>query len=368
MYCVDCGAPNPEGNNFCNQCGKSLIQPAASEAQVAASQDTTSAEARSMAHPATIIIAICSVLLIIVLVVLSNRGVGDKAATTQPETPTVQQEPPPAGVSLHAYDLLKDPYSYKGKMVVLDVYPQPIMTDGRVLGYSNPPRSESARMISFGFTGVRFARMLSEDQALYDVIDAERHLLGQIAVTSPSKSPHDLAVNLNWDVEPLGSLEGSNALGGTVTVPAVRFWGYTDQRNASQINQTEAQPADQRNASQSNQTGTKFAEAIKPSPLSGDDLAVQNLVRGKIRATKFLLSSQPDLSHIEWFVIKNGRMKCDGCWYVSCYIKVKRPPLVGLDAVAPGNPLVISDWDVNLRTQTVTPSSGDTAKLFDTAQ
>ena len=157
----------------------------------------------------------------------------------------------------------------------------------------------------------------------------------------------ELDVKRPWDVEPRGSLEGSNAMGGTVTVPAVKFWGYTDQRNASQ----------------NNQTGTQFAEAIKSSPLSGDSAV--NLVKGKIRPTKLLLSTQPDFNQSKWEVVKKQTV-CDGCWFVMYIINVKHPPLVYSYPVE-GRPVVV-DWDVNLRTQTVTPSGPDTAKLFDTSQ
>ena len=66
MYCGGCGAPNPEGNNFCKQCGRRSFNRKTSEPQIAGSKDMDPpAEVRSMPHPATIIIAICSFLVII---------------------------------------------------------------------------------------------------------------------------------------------------------------------------------------------------------------------------------------------------------------------------------------------------------------
>jgi hypothetical protein len=363
MYCGGCGTPNPEGNNFCKQCGRVLIQPTESKPQIAGSKDTDSPEeVRSMAHPATIIIAICSFLVVILLVLLVTQ---DKTTTKTQQTTSTEAKPIVDDATLHPYDLFKNPYSHKNHVVALNAEAWPMLYNGQLLRYID---GGSVR-VGFGYSGLHFTKMLDERTAVYDIMGMEAsghsdfEMLGQLAVQgSPSG---ELDVARMWDVEPLGSLEGSNALGGTVTVPAVRFWGYTDQRNASQINQTEAQLADQRNASQNNQTGTQLAEAIKPSPLSGDSLVVQNLVRSKIRPTQFLLNTQPDFSHSEWQIVDTQTVY-HGCWYATYYINVKNVPK---EYYSPyGHPAVYASWKVNLRTQTVTPSTPDTAKLFDISQ
>lgn len=232
MYCGGCGTPNPEGNNFCKQCGRALIQAKESEPQIAGSKDMDPPEeVRSMPHPATIIIAICSFLVVILLVLLIAQ---DKTTTKTQQSTAAEAKPTVDDATLHPYDLLKNPYSHKNHIVTLDAESWPTLYNGQLLQYSNG----GAGAVSMGYSGLRFKQMLDEQTALYDLMGMEMQgnsdliFLGQMAIKgSPSG---ELDVKRPWDVEPRGSLEGSNAMGGTVTVPAVKFWGYTDQRNASQ--------------------------------------------------------------------------------------------------------------------------------------
>jgi hypothetical protein len=119
------------------------------------------------------------------------------------------------------YKLLKDPYIYKNKIVVLDVKREPILIDI----YNGPVYEEIPG-------GLLFNRMISEDVALYDIMgliapaeDRNVKMLGQIAIGVPSNQ-HQLQTEYDWEVEPLGTMEGTNGFGATLQVPLVRFRRY----------------------------------------------------------------------------------------------------------------------------------------------
>jgi len=132
---------------------------------------------------------------------------------------------------MRAYDLIKNPYRYKKRLVMLDVTSRPVLYDGAVIQYA--PGDDSRMGKSLGLLGLRFNRMVSEDTALYDVmaLDSTNHMdsemIGQIAVIV-SQGQEELDLGRYWEVEPLGIAEGTNTFGATLTVPRVRFWRYGD--------------------------------------------------------------------------------------------------------------------------------------------
>ena len=188
-----------------------------------------------------VIIGFCIVAAFIVLmiigVIVDRSGAKSESSTTTEAKPVVDE------ITLHPYDLLRNPYSHKNHIVTLNAEEWPMLYNGQVLRYLD---GGSVR-VGLGYSGLRFKKMLDEHTAVYDIMgmdaqgSSDLEMLGQLAVQGSPGG--ELDVTRMWDVEPLGSLEGSNALGGTVTVPAVRLWGYTDQRNATQQERPATAPA-----------------------------------------------------------------------------------------------------------------------------
>ena len=158
-------------------------------------------------------------------------------------TPKTEEiEPPSAGIMLHPYDILRNPFKYRNNMVTLDVVSRPILYNGSFVQYSEGVFTVDPRIRDqFGLMGLRFRKMLSEDTGLYDVMGIEGSFyassdpifLGQIAVTHSAQNG-ELEVDHDWRVEPLGTTQGTNALGATIDVPVVKFWGYAGQNNGKQ--------------------------------------------------------------------------------------------------------------------------------------
>jgi hypothetical protein len=83
--------------------------------------------------------------------------------------------------------------------------------------------------------GIQFQRMLTENEALYDVMgldmkDASSGLrtIGQllVLVPNPRPQPHPGSV---WLVRPLGVETGTNYFGAVIQTPKVQFLRYTDE-------------------------------------------------------------------------------------------------------------------------------------------
>lgn len=144
-------------------------------------------------------------------------------------------EPPLANVTVHAYSLLKDPYSHRGQMVTLNVAERPLMYEGSAIRYVDIGGGDPRMGIELGMMGLRLNRMMSEDVALYDILgmDADGNstsrMLGQLVVVLPA-GRRDLDFGRYWEVEPLGVVEGTNGFGAPIQVPEVRFWRYADER------------------------------------------------------------------------------------------------------------------------------------------
>jgi len=141
---------------------------------------------------------------------------------------TVRTENKDATVPLiHPYDLVQNPFAYRAREVRLDVGSWPYMLNGQVYRWS-PMAGGTMR-------GIQFQRMLTENEALYDVMgldmkDASSGLrtIGQllVLVPNPRPQPHPGSV---WLVRPLGVETGTNYFGAVIQTPKVQFLRYTDE-------------------------------------------------------------------------------------------------------------------------------------------
>jgi hypothetical protein len=262
MFCNECGAPNPDAAKFCNSCGRSLtnsapppprIDPDVVKRQFPIDTEvSTGASGRNLSNSAGnaspieweaesssglgkyIGIFLAAIFVIAVVVFVTRKSLDSNTITS------TQVEPPHANVIIHPYDLVKDPFKYKNTLVILDIIPRPMLSNGSIMGYlpapvdrnSDTSPEDEVTLVQAGLLGLRFSRMTSADTALYDVMAAntdfpghDTDVLGQIAVIVPT-GQHELALVRAWVVEPLGTLEGTNALGARLRVPLVKFWRY----------------------------------------------------------------------------------------------------------------------------------------------
>lgn len=160
------------------------------------------------------------------------------SSDVQVQKPVENREPPLADVTLHPYDLLKDPFSYKNRAVTLNFMERPVLYNGALVQYANIGSADPRMAANYGLLGLRSNRMLSPSLALYDILGVNANhqsgseLLGQLAVVLPDNRG-TLEMSRYWEVEPLGVLDGTNGFGAAIQIPQVRFWQYTDERNQS---------------------------------------------------------------------------------------------------------------------------------------
>lgn len=142
--------------------------------------------------------------------------------------------PPSSGLTLHAIELLNRPEDHVGKMIGLDGWS---MSTPPSYGYVFYRRWPKQAAILGRLTGLQFNRMIADDICLFDVYEdneqgdflqrKDRQFAGQIAVkmSSPGRIPDVFQL---WDVEPLGTVEGTTEAGLVIRIPTVRFWHYHD--------------------------------------------------------------------------------------------------------------------------------------------
>jgi hypothetical protein len=143
--------------------------------------------------------------------------------------------PQVSGITLHPYDLLKNPYQAKERLVQLELNSRPVLYGGAVIQYSGPVNP--AIGARFGLMALRLDRMADENVALYNIMGIEAGAsdgdsLGQLAVVLPEGTT-ELRLDRNWMVEPLGPLKGTNYVGADIQIPAVRFWRYAGNGDES---------------------------------------------------------------------------------------------------------------------------------------
>jgi hypothetical protein len=165
--------------------------------------------------------------------------------------------PPSSGLTVHPYELLKNPFNLKGHLVLLELRSRPVLYNGSVVQYSG--EIEPKFGIRLGLMALKLNRMLAEDQALFDVMgveagNSEGEMLGQISVTLPPNIT-DLDLGRIWAVEPQGTIEGTNGFGAAISIPSMRFWHYQDG-NEEVMQNAQPQPS-QDSSSVSNSNNDK---------------------------------------------------------------------------------------------------------------
>jgi len=344
MFCTKCGAGQADDTSrFCSKCGAAIpskiyqpnVPSDSSTGQVTGDISTQPRLRTSWLLAGTALIAL--------LLYAEFSSDTQKTDSPAPIASNISQrrEPPQANVTLHAYDLLQNPYSYRNQIVVLNLLERPVLYNGSVIQYANIGGTDPRVATQLGLMALRLNRMISAETALYDVMgvsadySSDAEMLGQLAVILP-EGRKTLELDRYWEVEPLGVLQGTNGFGAPIQVPQVRFWRYSDERH----------PASHE--------------------LSGDGLRAVNLVKARIKSTQYLMSLEPDFNWTRWDAV-NNKDECDGCWYVTYGVKVKAKSTSDYDYYENGA------WWVNIKAQTVSPvNSGDpsgfTTRLFETFQ
>lgn len=238
IQCSRCGAQCETTVPFCAQCGNSLsarhgrrrmplVLGAAAFAAIlllvfAHSDDTNNSRPSvSQAHPA------------------DSKGSVPAGATGGANAESANGPPPLAPVALHANEFIKNPFANRGKRIRLDVTEYPVLFENnliRYMEYTGPPG------IGEQLTprGVRFKRMLSQEEQIYDVTAVNQGgmlsqgtsftdviSLGELVVKVPP-GQGELDSKRSWVVEPLGTIDGTNGFGASISVAVVRFWAYYD--------------------------------------------------------------------------------------------------------------------------------------------
>jgi hypothetical protein len=164
-----------------------------------------------------------------------HQADADTAPPKAAEVPETESNLKLEDVTIHPYELAKNPFLMKTHLVMLDGHSYPILLDGNLLQYEE--YTGEPNIIGRELVGLKFERMLDERTAIFAILGFNRagimsngtdegmEDLGELAVLVPSNSlqpdPEEL-----WTVEPLGMLQGTNGFGASVSVPLVRFDGY----------------------------------------------------------------------------------------------------------------------------------------------
>lgn len=282
----------------------------------------------------------------------SNQGQPVSNGTSQAQSAISQSEMKPQveDVTIHPYELIKNPFLKKNHIVRLDTHSYPILLDGNLLNYQ--VYTGMPNIVSKELVGARFERMLDEETALFEVLGFNRAgvmsnggtdegmaRIGELAVLVPTGSaqldPEEL-----WSVEPLGTLKGTNAFGATISVPLVRFDGYW-----------------------------RYQQISPSSAINGTAKIAVDLVKSHIKPTEYLKSLKPSFDQSEWQPINNEWVS-EGRWEVCYRVRV-------LQGEVSRENFVIPCWEVNVKTKTVkilqlykgdipVPDDGSTSRYFDT--
>lgn len=118
--------------------------------------------------------------------------------------------------AIDPYELVKNPYKFKGHSGILDTLDTPVLMDN------------GARMTSVAYPGgcLQFKKMLDEHTAIFEMMVYQEVLMpaGEIAVILPDSNPPNSLQK--WRVLIDGPYEAVNGLGNQITLTAVRFEGY----------------------------------------------------------------------------------------------------------------------------------------------
>jgi hypothetical protein len=247
IFCTGCGKPNTETSRFCASCGNTLARAVTPPLAVGDSRSSAIAHNEKLwgprdafynrrLSPRGIVLVLAGGLTVIAGLIALGVATEQPtpASVVAPATTTKPQAPRLANVTLHAYDLLKNPYGYQNQIVFLNVIERPVMYNNSVIQYADIGGTDPRVATKLGLTGVRLNRMLSENVALYDILglnanyNSDSQVLGQLVVVLPIDRT-DLELSRYWEVEPLGVIDGTNSFGAQIQVPHVRFWRYKDE-------------------------------------------------------------------------------------------------------------------------------------------
>ena len=247
MICSKCNAELDIQHKFCPQCGEALVK--GGDSIVPAMFSAVRREPKHWTSNRKTVggLVVLAVIVLGTLLMVRNSGSSNKGNTAnasvvppeasasstakagaEPAEPPKPQMPSVSGITLRPYDLLKNPYQAKEKLVLLDLNSRPVLYGGAVIQYSGPVNP--AMGARFGLMALRLDRMADENVALYNIMGIEAgasdgDTLGQLAVVLPEGTT-ELRLDQNWMVEPLGPLKGTNYVGADIQIPAVRFWRY----------------------------------------------------------------------------------------------------------------------------------------------
>lgn len=160
---------------------------------------------------------------------------GQERSKAQPRSDPAEEvtdRPPFLAVTIRPYDLVKDSFAYKGKLVLFEPRDFPRFWDHQFIDYwphMGGPVSGPGAM-----AGLEFDRKLSEKVAAYNVLGimmgsglrSQTQTVGQVIVMLPSRTSAPPNFERPWYAEPLGTATGTNAFGAAISVPLIRFWGY----------------------------------------------------------------------------------------------------------------------------------------------
>lgn len=120
------------------------------------------------------------------------------------------------------FELSRNTYKYKGQSGILDT---------RTVYWGNDEYLGGQKWGTPPTGGLRLERMIDEHTAIYEILTLQRGVgpapEGEIAVFLPDSNPPDPL--RFWRVLVEGVLKGTNSMGATVQVPAVRFEGYAEE-------------------------------------------------------------------------------------------------------------------------------------------
>ena len=254
MICEKCSAELDIQHKFCPQCGAtvarggdSIVPPMFSD--VSAEPNRWKSNRRVLGGLVVLAVIVLGIMLMVRDSGPSKNvsgasgpggspegGTSETAqATIKPAEPPKPQMPPLSGLTLHPYDLLKNPYQAKNKLVLLDLNARPVLYGGTVIQYSGPVNPVIGAR--FGLMALQLERMADEHVALYNIMgieagESDGQMLGQLAVVLPDGTA-ELRLDQNWMVEPLDPLKGTNYMGADIQIPAVRFWRYAGDGDES---------------------------------------------------------------------------------------------------------------------------------------
>jgi hypothetical protein len=156
--------------------------------------------------------------------------------------PAEDKMPEVAGLSLHAINLWQRPRENMGKLVTLDPRSIPTLGPQNLITFERFARNFT---VASGLIGLRYERNISPRICIFDVVAhpwtgfgtdhvPDAAVVGQIAVEMNSDGLIPDAFNL-WDIEPKGTMDGTNQEGFVIRIPLIHFWRYHETKRDAEV-------------------------------------------------------------------------------------------------------------------------------------